>query len=63
MKAEKKGGPTVDPETLTVVQKVVDEWFADEHRDHPERYTTESYNAAHEAKEDLKRRIAALETK
>ena len=63
MKAGKKGGPTVDPETLTVVQKVVDEWFAAEHRDHPERYTTESYNAAHAAKEDLKRRIAALETK
>jgi len=63
MRAKKKEAPAMDSETLAVVQKVVDEWFAAEHRDHPERYTTESYNAAHAAKEDLKRRIAALETK
>lgn len=53
----------MDEETLNAAARLVDDWFAGQHHNHPERYTVDTYNEAHAAKEDLKNRILALKTK
>ena len=53
----------MDEETLNAAARLVDDWFTDQHHNHPERYTVDTYNEAHAAKEDLKNRILALKTK